>query len=91
MLLGMRRRVSAWIFGILGNLILFTVFLGAMFHTPQDKDLWGQAGRQVFFIITSVYGWITWSRYRRTHPEERVGVQPRWAIARIRPLAAAQA
>ncbi|CAI9398593.1 MULTISPECIES: nicotinamide riboside transporter PnuC [Aestuariimicrobium] len=77
--LGMRRRVSAWPIGILGNVILFTVFLGGVFHTPQNLDLWGQAGRQVFFLITSVYGWITWAAYRRRHEDEGVGVQPRWA------------
>lgn len=78
-LLGMRRRVAAWPIGIIGNALLLTVFLGGVFHTPQDRDLWGQAGRQVFFAITSVYGWIQWGRYRRNHGGEGVGVQPRWA------------
>lgn len=36
---GMRRKVWAWPVGIAGNLLLFTVFLGAVFETPQDKDL----------------------------------------------------
>ncbi len=61
-ILGMRRRVGAWPIGIVGNVVLFTVFLGGVFHTPQDLDLWGQAGRQVFFLIVSVYGWVMWSR-----------------------------
>lgn len=77
--LGMRRRVAAWPIGIIGNIILFTVFLGGVFHTPQNLDLWGQAGRQVFFLITSVYGWVIWAAYKRHHEAEGVGVQPRWA------------
>ncbi|WP_179864938.1 nicotinamide mononucleotide transporter, partial [Priestia megaterium] len=32
---GLRRRVWAWPVGIVGNVLLFTVFLGAVFHTPQ--------------------------------------------------------
>lgn len=78
-LLGMRRKVSAWVIGIVGNVLLFTVFLGGVFNTPQDKNLWGQAMRQVFFTITSVYGWVKWARYKHAHEGEGVGVQPRWA------------
>lgn len=55
---GARRRVWAWPVGIVGNVILFTVFLGGVFHTPQDLNLWGQAGRQIFFLATSAMaGW----------------------------------
>ncbi len=78
-LLGMARRVSAWPIGIVGNIILFTVFLGATFHTPQDLNLWGQAGRQVFFLIVSVYGWVKWYRFRHRHEEQGAAVEPRWA------------
>lgn len=77
-LLGMQRRVAAWPIGIIGNVLLFTVFLGGVFHTPQDLDLWGQAGRQVFFVATSVYGWVRWSRYRGHHSGD-AGVSPHWA------------
>lgn len=83
-LLGMRRRVSAWPIGIVGNVLLFTVFLGGVFHTPQDLDLWGQAGRQVFFVIVSLYGWVRWSQYRRSSGGGGVGVKPAWAGARGR-------
>lgn len=86
-LLGMRRKVSAWVIGIVGNILLFTVFLGGVFNTPQNKDLWGQAGRQVFFIITSVYGWVKWARFRRQHIDDAdagAGVEPRWATSRER-------
>jgi nicotinamide mononucleotide transporter len=80
-ILGMRRRVAAWPIGIVGNILLFTVFLGGVFNTPNDLDLYGQAGRQVFFLIVSVYGFVRWSQYKRTHAAEGVGVRPRWAGA----------
>ena len=41
---GMRRRVWAWPVGIVGNLVLFTVFVGGILDKPQVEDLWGQAG-----------------------------------------------
>ena len=81
-LFGMRRLVAAWPVGIVGNVLLFTVFVGGIFDTPQDKDLWGQAGRQVFFAIISVYGWYRW--YQTRHHGATTGVQPRWATARER-------
>lgn len=84
-ILGAQRKVWAWPIGIAGNVILFTVFLGGVFHTPQNLDLWGQAGRQVFFLITSVYGWALWARYRHDHADQGgVAVQPRWAGTRGR-------
>ncbi len=73
---GMRRRVWAWPVGIIGNLLLFTVFLGAAFHTPQGANLLGQAGRQVMFVIVSVYGWVRWYRRRDAGGP---AVVPRWA------------
>ncbi|MCU1431090.1 MAG: nicotinamide mononucleotide transporter PnuC [Actinotalea sp.] len=75
---GLRRRVWAWPVGIVGNLLLLTVFLGGVFDTPQAKDLYGQAGRQVFFIVVAVYGWVRW---RRASREGGGGpaVVPRWA------------
>jgi len=80
-LFGMRRRVAAWPIGIVGNVLLFTVFVGGVFDTPQDKDLWGQAGRQVFFAIISVYGWYRWYQFRKSGAggSEGVGVAPAWA------------
>ena len=78
-ILGMRRKVAAWPVGILGNILLFTVFLGGVFHTPQDLDLWGQAGRQIFFFAVSVYGWYRWHQFRKSGVEAGVGVRPAWA------------
>jgi nicotinamide mononucleotide transporter len=78
-ILGMRRRVAAWPVGIVGNILLFTVFLGGVFNTPQQLDLWGQAARQVFFLAVSVYGWYRWRQFRNSGVEEGVGVRPGWA------------
>jgi nicotinamide mononucleotide transporter len=75
---GMRRRVWAWPVGIVGNVILFTVFLGAVFDTPQDQNLWGQAGRQVFFVALSLWGWYRW-RQASASSASGAAVQPRWA------------
>ena len=78
--LGMRRNVWTWPVGILGNLLLFTVFLGAVFDTPQNKNLYGQAGRQVFFFAVSLYGWWRWSQARQRHEAADGGaIVPRWA------------
>lgn len=87
-LLGMRRKVAAWPIGIIGNVLLFTVFmggaLGGAFSNPGEQhSLYGQAGRQIFFIAVSVYGWIQWRRYRQTH-DSGAAVRPSWAGARGR-------
>lgn len=80
---GMRRVVWAWPVGIAGNILLFTVFLGGVFHTPQDLDLYGQAGRQVMFLVVSVYGWWRWARTRDSGLDD-AAVVPRWATGRER-------
>lgn len=80
-LLGMRRRVAAWPIGIVGNILLFTVFLGGVFHTPQNLDLYGQAGRQIFFLIISVYGFVRWQQFKKAGSAGGAGVTPRWAGA----------
>ena len=79
---GMRRRVWAWPVGIVGNVLLFTVFLGAVFSTPQGANLLGQAGRQVMFAAVAVYGWYRW----RTAAGQGSGtaVVPHWATWRQR-------
>jgi nicotinamide mononucleotide transporter len=82
---GMRRKVWAWPVGIVGNVLLFTVFLGAVFHTPNPVNLLGQAGRQLMFIAVSIYGWVQWSRNRRLG-REHSAVTPRWASGRERLL-----
>ena len=97
---GMKRVVWAWPVGIIGNALLFTVFLGGVFHTPQNLDLYGQAGRQVMFLLVSVYGWWKWSQAKKkiqepagtdpnrsifTEPhEDKAAVQPHWATTQQR-------
>ncbi|HEX5543389.1 MAG TPA: nicotinamide riboside transporter PnuC [Micromonospora sp.] len=84
-LFGLRRRVWAWPVGLIGNALLFTVFLGGAFATPQALDLYGQAGRQVFFFAVSVYGWWRWSTNRhRSGVDDGRAVVPRWATGRER-------
>ncbi|MEW2461968.1 nicotinamide riboside transporter PnuC [Microbacterium sp. K41] len=76
---GMRRKVWAWPVGIVGNLLLLTVFLGsALSPAPSLPHLLGQAGRQVMFIAVAVYGWIRWRN------AEGGRVVPRWAPRRAR-------
>jgi nicotinamide mononucleotide transporter len=81
--LGMGRRTAAWPVGMVANVLLFTVFLGGVFSTPQDTDLYGQAGRQVLFFAVSAYGWWRWQRNRSTGTD-RAAVTPRWATGRER-------
>ena len=59
-------RVWAWPVGMIGNVLLFTVFVGGVFDKPQEHDLWGQAARQVFFFAVSAYGWWRWRAQPRT-------------------------
>ena len=73
---GMRRKVWAWPIGIIGNALLLTVFLGTVFGSPNSIDLLGQAGRQIMFIATSVYGWVRW---RQAKHEDGTAVEPVWA------------
>ena len=81
--LGMARRTAAWPVGMVANVLLFTVFLGGVFATPQDTDLYGQAGRQVLFFTVSAYGWWRWRRNRATG-SDAPAVTPRWATGRER-------
>lgn len=80
--LGMRRITWAWPVGMIGNLLLFTVFVGGIFDKPQEHDLWGQAMRQVFFFGVSAYGWWRWRRSERAGGAADGGaITPRWASA----------
>lgn len=79
---GMRRLTWAWPIGIIGNVILFTVFVGGIFDKPQVADLYGQAGRQIFFLAVSIYGWVQWERNKRSGTvTDGTAVNPRWAGA----------
>lgn len=84
--LGMKRLVWAWPVGIIANIMLFFVYTGAAFGTDTRVPLFGQAGRQVFFIVTSAYGWWRWQQHRaRKHAEtDQPAVTPRWATTNER-------
>lgn len=80
---GMRRKVWAWPVGIIGNLLLLTVFLSSIFGGADTANLLGQAGRQMMFIAVSVYGWQQWRKTRHQLQSEgdstETAVTPEWA------------
>ena len=78
---GLRRRVWAWPVGVVGNVLLLSVFLAATTSADAQVPLFGQAGRQVFFILLSVYGWWRWRSLRLGSAANHHGpvVRPRWA------------
>ena len=78
---GMLRRIWAWPVGIVGNLLLLTVFMGTLLDpTHELPALLGQAGRQVMFITVAVYGWVRWRRAKAQDGQ----VVPQWATWRQR-------
>lgn len=84
-ILGMRRKVSAWPIGILGDALLFTVFLGAVFSFGDDSqhaNFYGQASRNLLLIVVSAYGWIRWSHHKRHGIPGTPAVEPRWTTRR---------
>ena len=83
-LFGLSRKVWAWPVGIVGNALLLTVFLGQALGHGQGTPLYGQASRQVFFVIVSVYGWWRWRRNRGSG--DAPAVTPRWATSRERAI-----
>lgn len=84
-ILGMRRLVWAWPVGLVGNVLLFTVFVSGELSGATSEPLWGQAGRQVFFIAVSLYGWSRWARSRADGGAADGGaITPRWATGRER-------
>lgn len=71
---GMRRKIWAWPVGIVGNVLLLTVFLGSLLSPDHAlPHLLGQAGRQIMFIAVAIYGWVRWRN------AEGGRVTPRWA------------
>ena len=85
-ILGARRKVWAWPVGILGDALLFTVFLGAVFaYADQPSaNFYGQASRNLLLIVVSIYGWIRWSRHQANNGKSQPAVSPRWSTSRER-------
>ena len=86
-ILGAKRRTSAWPIGILGDALLFTVFLGAVFSfgdSTQHANFYGQASRNLLLIIVSTYGWIRWAHHKKNGIVGSVPVVPRWTNNRER-------
>ena len=84
--LGARRLVAAWPVGILGDALLFTVFLGAVFSFGDDTqhaNFYGQASRNLLLIIVSIYGWIRWSHHKHLG-KDVPAVEPRWTTTKER-------
>ena len=84
----MRRKVAAWPIGIVGNVLLFTVFLGrpsVARSTPRRSSICGArpAGRSSSSSSACTAGCAGTSTGSRT-PERASGVQPKWAGARGR-------
>ncbi len=86
---GMKRKVWAWPVGILANIMLFFVYIGAAFGADERIPLFGQSGRQVFFILVSIYGWVRWTQHRRAvgGGAGAPAVTPRWMTGRERLVA----
>lgn len=77
---GMLRRVWAWPIGIVGNAILFLVYIGITMGVDDKAPLFGQSARQIFFIATSLYGWWRWQQVRaQRHDGAGRAITPRWA------------
>lgn len=77
---GMLRKVWAWPVGIVGNAILFLVYIGITVGVDDKAPLFGQSARQIFFIATSLYGWWRWQQVRRARRSgDQHAITPRWA------------
>ena len=84
-ILGARRLVAAWPVGIIGDGLLFTVFLGAVFSygdSTQHSNFYGQASRNLLLIVVSIYGWVRWAAHKRSGAGARPAVEPRWTTTR---------
>lgn len=85
-ILGARRAIAAWPIGIVGDALLFTVFLGAVFSfgdSTQHANFYGQAGRNFLLICVSAYGWAKWASNRR-RGINAPAVIPRWTTSQER-------
>jgi nicotinamide mononucleotide transporter len=84
---GLVRRTWAWPVGIVGNVLLFFVYITVTFDQADGRaPLFGQSGRQIFVIVTSVYGWYRWNQVRSLSDRSAAApaIVPRWATSRER-------
>jgi nicotinamide mononucleotide transporter len=84
---GLVRRTWAWPVGIIGNVLLFFVYITVTFDQADGRaPLFGQSGRQIFFILTSIYGWYRWNQVRQLSDRgaSAPAIVPRWATQRER-------
>ncbi len=81
---GMKRRIWAWPVGIVANVMLFFVYIGAAFGADSRIPLFGQSGRQIFLFLTAVYGWYVWNQRRRGKAPDAPAITPRWATTNER-------
>lgn len=83
-ILGARRKVFAWPIGIIGDAMLFTVFLGAVFvyNDDQNGNFYGQASRNLLLIVVSIYGWVRWSAAKQSGGVNSQPVIPRWTTTK---------
>lgn len=54
--LEIKQKSQMWIIGIVSGMVYVAVF--------STQSLYASAGIQAFFVIMSIYGWISWSRQR---------------------------
>lgn len=84
---GMQRRVWAWPIGIVGNILLCTLFIGDIFGNHNTANLLGQMSKHIMFISISVYGWIKWHKSKKqrrllskySKNNFKIAIQPNWA------------
>ncbi|MCB0688947.1 MAG: nicotinamide mononucleotide transporter [Saprospiraceae bacterium] len=67
-ILAARENIWCWLFGLLGVIFLFVIYL--------DARLFSDALLQVFYMIMSIYGWISWSKRNENSREIRFASFP---------------
>lgn len=84
-ILGMKRSMFTWPVGAIANVMLFFVYAGVVFGLQDGRSpAFGQAGRQIFFLIMAAYGWWQWTSVRRRAGSDDItkpAIVPRWATA----------
>lgn len=66
--LNTQRRRSSWLFAIVSSFLFLFFFV--------QIRLYADAALQVFFVLSSAYGWNEWKRNKISHSELRVFTMP---------------